>query len=278
MPMIEKREELETAIRFQAADSVPMPLDQASLDWQVVAKGIGEGGAQMDVVVVAARRDMVTKMTTALREAGLRPVGIDLSAFGMIRALAPEYAGSTNAPAPSYEDRMRGEVAEAPVPAKLYCSLGDVTNLAVAQGAACRFTRLSSFGIHDIVERLSGRRELTHDHARMWLEHVGLAQPLEYVEGDPETVSAAREALTDGASRIADELRLSIDYYATQEGAAAIEEVIVCGAGTTIPGMVERLEQILAYRFTTARPSTLAHLDPATAARLTLPFGLGLSE
>ena len=65
-----------------------MPLDQAVLDHQVVAKEQGpDGDKHMDVVAVAARRDMVTSLLGALRKAGLRPLGIDLSAFGMIRAL-----------------------------------------------------------------------------------------------------------------------------------------------------------------------------------------------
>ena len=57
----------------------------------MIARGTGtEGERQMDVIAVAARRDMVSSLAQALRKAGLRPVGIDLSAFGMIRALRSE--------------------------------------------------------------------------------------------------------------------------------------------------------------------------------------------
>ena len=91
LPLIEDRRELETAIRFQAQDHIPMPLEQAVLDWQVVGHSTGENGErQVDVVAVAARRDMLSGLMSALNRAGLRPVGIDLSAFGMIRALAGE--------------------------------------------------------------------------------------------------------------------------------------------------------------------------------------------
>ncbi len=88
MPLIEDEKELDTAVRFQAQDHIPMPLDQAVLDHQVVARENGEGGDRhMDVVAVAARRDMVNGLIAALRKAGLKPASIDLSAFGMIRAL-----------------------------------------------------------------------------------------------------------------------------------------------------------------------------------------------
>lgn len=280
MPLIESASELETAIRFQAQDQIPMPLEQATLDWQVVARGVGEGNRQMDVVVVAARRDMVSALAGALRGAGLRPVGIDVTAFGMIRALA-DGDGLVNAEdPPSYEERLQtaadGAAAEDYRPATLYCALGDITNLAVARAGSCLFTRASSFGLEGVAERLAERRGLTVEHARQWLAHVGLDRPVEEIEGEQETIVAAREALAEGASKLADELRLSLDFYGAQEGAIAVEGVVACGPGTAIEGLVERLQQELGYSFRIGRPAALAHLDEQRAARLTLSYGLAL--
>jgi type IV pilus assembly protein PilM len=223
---------------------------------------------------------MIEAMLTAMREAGLRPVGIDLSAFGMIRALARQNGGLGNGASVAYEERagQDEEVMAGIVPATLYCSLGDVTNLAVARGSACLFTRISSFGVEGIAQRLAERRGLTLEHARQWLPHVGLDQPVEQIEGDRETVEAAREALAEGASKLADELRMSLDYYRTQEGAANIETVVACGPGSIIPGLVQRLERELGQRFEVGTPPALAHLDDGAAARLTLSYGLALAE
>ena len=89
LPPIPDPEELAAAIRFQAQEHIPMPIDRVVLDWEVVGHVTGESGdRQIEVVVVAARREMVQAMITAMNAAGLRPAGIDLSAFGMIRALA----------------------------------------------------------------------------------------------------------------------------------------------------------------------------------------------
>lgn len=285
MPLIDSKGELETAIRFQAQDHIPMPLEQAVLDWQVVAKGVGEGNRQMDVVVVAARRDMVGTLAASLRSAGLRPVGIDVAAFGMIRALSGE--GSTNGAAlsgESYEERIEAQTDGTPppaedfAPAKLYCGLGDITNLAVARDSACLFTRVSSFGVEGIAQRLAERRGLTLEHARQWLVHVGLERPVEAIDGDAETVASAREALGEGASKLADELRLSLEFYAAQEGAVAVEEVVACGPGTAIEGLVDHLQRELGHAFHVGRPAALSHLDEAAAARLTLSYGLALQE
>ena len=297
LPMIEDHGELDTALRVQAQDHIPMPLEQAVLDWQVVGHATGENGErQVDVVAVAARRDMLNGLMQALGRAGLRPVGIDLSAFGMIRALAREtypplepadYIDAPGYGPPSYEDRIAGQAQahgaadESPqegVQAKLYCSLGDVTNLAVARGATCLFTRVSPFGVEGIAQKLAERRQLSLEHARQWLVHVGMEQPLEGVEGDAETISASRDALAEGASRLVDELRLSLEFYAAQEGAVPIDGVVACGPGTTIPGLTERLQRELGQRFEVGQPRALAHLDKAEAARLTLSFGLALGE
>jgi len=130
-----------------------------------------------EVVAVAARRDMLQTLLAAVRSAGLRPVGIDLSAFALIRALAGEAADSAAAPDPSPEGEN--------LPAILYCNLGDVTNLAVARGSSCLFTRVSPFGVEVIAQRLAERRTLAMDHAlasmfapesRAFAPHITLAR------------------------------------------------------------------------------------------------------
>ncbi len=281
LPLIENRDELEAAIRFQAPEQLAMPLEQAVIDWQVLDPDPATIAVkQIDVVVVAARREAVSSMTRALRRAGLKPVGIDVSAFAMIRALAPELSATGPSLAVSYEERMAqaDDTLVPPAPTRMFCNLGDVTNLAVARGTGCLFTRVSSFGIEAVAQRLAERRGLTLEHARRWLLHVGLEGPLEPIEGDPETVLAARGALEDGATKLAGELRLSIDYYGTQEGAVAIEEIIVCGPGTAIAGLPARLQSELGYALRIGLPAALSHLDDATAARLTLSYGLGLES
>jgi type IV pilus assembly protein PilM len=279
MPRIEKPEEIEAAIHFQAADNIPMPLDHAVIDWELAepsAEAIEQG--QMEVVVVAARREAVSGMAQAIHAAGLEPVGIDVAAFGMIRALAPELGAVA---APSYEERVDDAMLadgtmSAPQPARLFCNLGDVTNLAVARGSTCLFTRVSAFGVEGIAQQLAERRGLTLEHSRQWLTHVGLETPVEQVEGDPEIVSVARDVLIDGASKLAGELRISLDFFGSQEGAVPIEEIVVCGTGAAIAGLPQALERELGHQVRVALPTALAGIPGPEAARLTLPYGLGM--
>jgi type IV pilus assembly protein PilM len=288
LPDIENAGELESAIRFQAQDHIPMPLERAVLDWEVIARKVGEGGGQMDVVVAAARREMVDSMVDALQRAGLKPVGIDVAAFGMIRALDGEVGAAPGDPGASAGNGQAGEPQPGSGdprpengdrgPVRLYCNLGDVTNLAVAIDGNCLFTRVAPFGMEGVTQRLAERRGLTLEHAREWLVHVGLERPLETIEGDANTVAAARDVLTEGASKLVDELRLSLDFYGAQEGAVPVEEIVAGGPGTAIEGLGARLQEGLGHSFRIGLPSALAHLDEQSAARLTLSYGLGLEE
>lgn len=262
LPLIEKGDELETAIRFQAQEHIPMPLDQAVLDHQVVAKEQGpDGDKHMDVVAVAARRDMVTSLLGAMRKAGLQPVGIDLSAFGMIRALRNGSA-----------QPQEGDI----VPTTLYCHLGDITNLAVARGQQCLFTRIAPFGIENIAARVAEKTSMPLEEAREWLVEVGLEDDMDLFDTDRDRAEAAREALEDGASKLADELRVSVEFYGAQEGASAIDRVVACGPGSTIPGLPNRLQGSLGLNIEPLSPPALGQLDAEDAARLTVSYGLAL--
>jgi type IV pilus assembly protein PilM len=269
LPAIEDPKELDAAVRFQAQEQIPMPLDQAVLEHQVVGGVPGEDGSkpQVDVVVIAARRDMVSSFLEPIRKAGLEPVGVDLTAFGMLRALA---GAATNGDG--------GEPGERPDAAVLYCGVGDVTNLAVARGRACLFTRVSYVGLEAITSRLAAARGLSAEHAVQWLTHVGLEQPVEAVEGDPETVAEARRALEEGVTGLGDELRLSLDYYGAQEGALPVERIVLCGPGSAVAGLAQRMETDLGFPIAVSRPPALAGFDDASAARLTLPYGLALEQ
>jgi type IV pilus assembly protein PilM len=265
LPAIEDPKELQAAVRFEAEERIPMPLDQAVLDYRVVGGSSGgeaDQAPKIDLVVVAARRDMIAASLKPLRDAGLKPVGVDLSAFGLIRAL-----GGVSAAQP-----------DVPPAAILYCNVGDVTNLAVAKGRSCLFTRVAPAGLEDIATSLAGSTGLSQDHARLWLNHVGLSRPLEEIEGDPEVAAKARGALESGASKLLDELRLSLDFYGAQEGAVPVEQVILSGPASAIPGLVERMSPVLGLPLEVGTPYALTGFDPATAARLTLSYGLALEK
>jgi type IV pilus assembly protein PilM len=256
LPPLKQPKDIASAVRFQAQEQIPMPLDQAILEHHSLGIVETPDGPRTRVVLVAARRDMIDKLLAATRMAGLRPQGIDLSAFAMIRAL-----------------HRRGSAD-----ATLYISVGGMTNLAVAVGTVCMFTRVVTHGTESMAGELAERRGLTLEHAHGWLKHVGLLLPIDDVDGEPEIVVEARNVLSESVRRIADEVRNSLDFYTMQEGATAVERAVLTGPAVAIPGFTDHLSQELALPLeaglaSEGRPGGLGGVEPgqlAVAAGLTI--------
>jgi type IV pilus assembly protein PilM len=258
LPPLSEAKEIASAVRFQAPEHIPMPLEQAVLEHHSLGIVQTEDGPRTRVVLVAARRDMIEKLLTATRQAGLKPAGIDLSAFAMIRALhRPGVAGAT-----------------------LYVSVGGVTNLAVSVGTTCVFTRVVPYGTESMAGELAERRGLTLEHAHGWLKHVGLVDAIEELDGEAEIVAAARSVLSDGLIRIADDVRNSLDFYRMQEGSAEIEHALLTGPAVAIPGFSDALGEALSLPLEVGvvaegRPGAFGGRD---AGQLVVAAGLTLEE
>src|SRR5215208_323233 len=216
LPRIEDDKQRDAAVRFQASEAIAMPLDEAVLDHQIAGFTTApDGTPRMQVVLVAARRKMIETLLEAVKAAGLKADGVDLDAFALVRALAVD----TEEPDPS---------------ARVFCHLGGVTNLAVAVGTNCFFTRPLS---------------------AVWDED-------------------------DSGSRLADEIRLSIDYYMTQPQAKPVGEVVLSGPGSADGELVESLGMHLGLPTMVAAP--LGVLDGSVLGpnedphRYTVAAGLSL--
>ncbi|MBA2504307.1 MAG: pilus assembly protein PilM [Thermoleophilaceae bacterium] len=194
LPRIEDDADREKAIKFQAQEAIPMPLDEAVLDHQLIGEVISaDGVARSRIVLVAARKSMIEMLLEAVRSAGLRPEGVDLDAFALVRALAM--------PDPD------------PHEAVLYCHLGGITNLAIAVGSTCLFTR-------------------------------------------PLATVAAADA-TDGEDPVpmlAEEIRLSMDYYQAQPEARPVGRVMLSGPGSAREALVEHLTEATGLAVVAAEP------------------------
>ena len=299
LPAIDNEQELEAAIRFQAQEELPMPLEQAVLDYHVLERVDNGEGGRMRVVVVGARRDSVEHLLAVARKAGLQPELVDLSAFAMIRAL---YVPPGPSPQELASADFRGvpelgldgqpietevpeaaEVAAAPEGATLYCYFGGLTNLAIGVGQNCVFNRVLQNGVESMAATLAERRGLTLDHSREWLRYVGMERDIENLEGEREIVAEAREVLTASARRIADEIRLSIEYYhTTVPDARRVETTVMAGPGIAIEGLPSFFETELGMP---VHPRSMGQvevnpgaLDGVEAAELTVATGLALDE
>jgi type IV pilus assembly protein PilM len=154
LPPVSESKELAAAVAFQAQDQVPMPLSNAVMDFHPLGIVDTPAGPRQRVVLVAAQRDMIERLLGAVRRAGLQPEGIDLSAFALIRSLY------------RHEAEQDGRV--------LYLNVDGLTNLAIAEGTICRFTRVVGGGLEGMATELAERRSIALAEARELLAGVDL--------------------------------------------------------------------------------------------------------
>jgi type IV pilus assembly protein PilM len=168
LPPVTDRKELDAAVRFQAEDQVPMPLAGAVLDYHSLGVFDTPNGPRQRVIVVAAQREMVERLLRAVQHAGLRPEGVDLSAFALIRSLY--HPGATTSAA-------RGEGEEGQPERVLYLNVGGLTNMAIAEGTVCRFTRVVGGGLEAMASEVAERRGIPLVDARALLAAFELPGP-----------------------------------------------------------------------------------------------------
>jgi type IV pilus assembly protein PilM len=258
IPMVDDPRELDAAIAAQARDHIPMPMDEAVLDHVVLGPVATLEGPRLRVVVVAVRRDTVERMVAVTRAAGLEVVGLDLSAFAMLRSLDLDQAGDESA--------------------VLVVNVGGLINLAVASGRSCLFTRSTPGGLEELAATLAERCSLTIEHARQWIRHVGLLTPIDDVDGDPKIVQPAREVLSEGVSRVADGIRNSLNFYRMQDHAERVDRAVLTGPVLDVPGFREELERVLRMPVSAAGVTAPAGTEDVDATRLSVAAGLAIAE
>jgi type IV pilus assembly protein PilM len=215
LPPVDDRKEIEAAVRFQAQDQVPMPLSNAVLDFHALGIVETPEGPRQRVVLVAAQRDMVQRLLAAVRDAGLRPEGIDLSAFALIRSLYR--------PDPEHSGRV------------LYLNVDGLTNMAIAEGTLCRFTRVVGGGIEAMASELAERRSIPLVEARDLIAAVDLT-----VQPVPEPV--AQSAVAEAEAALAPEL-----VAEPETPAATVDEVAPAADDTDSVEAQDARERDMSY-------------------------------
>jgi type IV pilus assembly protein PilM len=273
-PLIDEKE-LRAAIEFQAQEAIPIPLEDAVLDYQVLETLPGDdGGGRQKVLIVAAQREMVGQFTETARKAGLGIDGIDLQAFALMRSVSPPVA---------FVDQG------APTGATAIVNIGTgVTNLVVAANDAPQFTRVVNLGCEALVQALMTNRGIEHSEADALRLTVGLTgDDPPYGDFEQSTVAEIRDVFDSSCEAFADEIRRSIDYYHSQDHKGQISALLLSGEGSLTRNMCGYLSQALHIDVQLGNPlqhilenkSKLAQPDlEAMSPRLAIALGLALDD
>ncbi|MCW2620792.1 MAG: type pilus assembly protein PilM [Frankiales bacterium] len=231
--------ELRKSLAFQVQDYIPMPVEEAILDFHPIEEFTNDGGARMvRVLLVAAARDMVNGALVAVNKAGLTPTMVDLTSFAVLRSLA-------------HADSGLGETRSEAV-----IDIGaSVTNIVVHQGGVPRFVRILLMGGDDITEALAERLGVPPAQAESVKQTTGMSAN----DAPAESLPAGR-AIDTAAAAFVEEVRGSLDYFMSQAGSVRISRVVLSGGGSRLGGLVERLTAATRLPVERARPLSLVSL------------------
>ncbi|MEU4608248.1 type IV pilus assembly protein PilM [Kribbella sp. NPDC023972] len=255
------------AIRYQVADTLPVPVEEANLDYHVLeelelpGEKPGETRRVVRILLVAATRDVVDGFVAAIRAAGLRPVRADLRPFALIRL--------TNAH------------LDPDAPTEAIIDIGaDTVAVTVHSGGRPQFVRMiPGVGSGVITRALQDRFGWSPEDA----DSTKIALGLPAVEGQLE--HPAQDLIVKQVTTLISEVRATLDYFrsaGTESGAepAQLARVLLTGAGSRLGGLAERLADELGVAVEPLSPLAgmrkrrRLRLDPDEVTALAAPAGL----
>ncbi|MDQ3532780.1 MAG: type IV pilus assembly protein PilM [Actinomycetota bacterium] len=219
LPFLEEKE-FRASLQFQVADHIPMPVDSAELDYQIIDDYSDKDGQRMmRVLLVAAASEMVESFVETASAAGMSPAGVDLAPFAIARAVSPNARGESGA---------AGAEAVVDVGAT-------VTNIVVHHNGEPRFVRILLVGGDDATASLAKDLDVPFEEAE--------AMKLDLAHG--VGTEEMKNLISGRVDNLVNEIRGSVDYYLSQENSESISSVVVTGGGSLTPGFTERLGQVL---------------------------------
>jgi type IV pilus assembly protein PilM len=217
-----KETEAREVIRWEAEQHVPFDMANVELDFQIL--DADAEGLQMNVLLVAAKRELVDSRTSLLAEAGLEPAIIDVDAFAIHNAFEL-----------NHPDAMQGVVA--------IVNVGhEVTNVNILEDGVPVLTRDLSVGTRRFREDLQREKALSAEDAERVIQgqaqHPDLAA---YVEARGEEIAVGVE-------------RAGAFLATASRSAGGLARVYTSGGGSRVPGLNDALSGRLKVPVELANP------------------------
>jgi len=258
LPYME-RAELEGAIQYQAQDYIPMAVEESILDFQIIGDYMTPADEHMmEVLLVAAHRDMIGNVVAAVEGAGLKLTQIDVSSFAIVRALM------------GMGQPVLADADDSTAVGVIHIASG-ITNIAVVERGLPRFNRISSLAGNQFTQAIANVLNLTFDEAETLKVQVGLPDVESGMSDvpanvDPSLVQPVQESLEREVNKFIAEVRRSLDYYLTQTAQVrTIQRILLTGSGAQLKNLAGYLEKGLQAKVEMGDP--LAYVKPTGATQ-----------
>jgi type IV pilus assembly protein PilM len=250
-----KEQQARELMRWEAEQHVPFDVESVELDFQILDPN--DDGVEMNVLLVAAKRELIESKLRVLTDAGLEPSLVDVDAFALHNAFEV-----------NYPEAMRGIVA--------LVNIGhDVTNINILEDGVPILTRDITVGTRRFREDLQRERGISADEAQQLLQGYDRSAHLDAVlESRGEEIAVGIE-------------RASAFLASSSRTAGAVRAIYTCGGGARIPGLTDALADRLRIPVQQANPLTNLTIREGAldslvtdevASLLMLPIGLALRQ
>jgi type IV pilus assembly protein PilM len=252
-------EELEGQVRLAAEQYIPFDINEVNIDFSVLPSSevAGDGQGEMSIILVAAKKDKINELTELVKGAGLFPIVMDVDAFAIENMHAINYPISQ-------EDTTA------------LVNIGaSVMNINIVRGGTSLFTRDIPIGGNRYTEAIQREMGMSYEEA----------EETKKSERSAGSNQAALTTVIDSVNaEVASEIARTIDYFKSTMPDADVQQVLLCGGGAQIKGLVTQLKDRMQAVVEVANPfgeidtsgtgfdqETLAELAPLAAV------GVGLA-
>jgi type IV pilus assembly protein PilM len=212
------QEELEESIQWEAEQYIPFDVKDVNIDTQILNPDANDATGQMDVLLVAAKKDMINDYTTVVQEAGLTPQVVDVDAFAVQNMFSANY------------DVPAGESIV------LINAGASVVNINILSNGVTVFTRDVTIGGNQFTEEIQKQLNVSYEEAEALKIGGG--------RGDADAVvpQEVERVMTSVAEQVAGEIQRSLDFYAGTAADANFTKVFLSGGTAKIPALFKTIE------------------------------------
>ena len=259
--------QLDNAIRFRAEEVLPIPLDDAVLDYVVLDEQVRDDGtAWQRILLVVAYRDVVDRYLQACHRAGLKVVGIDHEAFALLRSLEAPVERNTGAGA------------------LVAVAIGhDRTTIAVSTGRQCEFARVLDWGGWSLNVAIARALDRAPSEVEAIKRQLAFSHTTEVDGLSAEQVDKTREGIQKAVVTFGRELIASLQFYQAQPGALGIGEVVLTGGTAHMEGLPEAVGEQIGVPVRLGDPFKRVKVGPKVAhegqhGSVAIAIGLGIED
>ncbi len=226
-------EELAESIQWEAEQYIPFPMSDVNIDFQILGAD-AEGRGQMDVMLVAVKKDVINDYTNVIKEAGLNPVVIDVDSFAL-------------------ENMMEINYPVTPGEHMAIVNIGaSITSISVLSGGLTVFTRSIPMGGNQFTEDIQRQLSVSFKDAEDMktgkkvekkAEAVEEGGSAEAMEGDMRAGGPGEYSLEGISNNLVFEVKRSLDFFLGSSHGAFVNKIYLSGGGSKIENFAALLQE-----------------------------------